>query len=110
MTEMDKVTQGNATSAEESASAAEELRAQALSMQGTVDLLRRLVGRQPAATGKATGGRRASPTAIGTRPPPALPRRAPANGMRSRDRIPMPKDAAPATAAVDHEDKHFTNF
>jgi methyl-accepting chemotaxis protein len=109
MTEMDKVTQGNATSAEESASAAEELRAQALSMQGTVDLLRRLVGRQPAAIGKATGGRRASPTAIGTRPP-APPRRAPANGLRARDRIPMPKDAAPATAAADHEDKHFTNF
>jgi methyl-accepting chemotaxis protein len=114
MTEMDKVTQKNSTSAEESASAAEELQAQALSMQETVDLLRRLVGRRPEATGrapvKATSGRRPSRTAIGMRPPLALPRRNPADGPRSLDRIPMPRDAAPARDVADHEDKHFTNF
>jgi methyl-accepting chemotaxis protein len=41
---MEKVTQGNAASAEETASAAEELSAQALSMQEMVARLRRFVG------------------------------------------------------------------
>ena len=44
MTQMEKVTQGNAASAEETASAAEELSAQALSMQEMVARLRRFVG------------------------------------------------------------------
>ena len=39
MTEMDKVTQQNAANAEESASAAEELTAQAETMKGMVDEL-----------------------------------------------------------------------
>jgi methyl-accepting chemotaxis protein len=44
MTQMEKVTQGNAASAEETASAAEELSAQARSMQEMVAKLRRFVG------------------------------------------------------------------
>jgi methyl-accepting chemotaxis protein len=44
MTQMEKVTQGNAASAEETASAAEELSAQARSMQEMVARLRRFVG------------------------------------------------------------------
>jgi methyl-accepting chemotaxis protein len=42
--EMDKVTQGNAANAEETASAAEELNAQAEMMRETVDELQKLVG------------------------------------------------------------------
>ena len=49
VSEMDKVTQSNASSAEESAAAAEELNAQAVSMQQSVDSMRRLViGEGPA--------------------------------------------------------------
>jgi methyl-accepting chemotaxis protein len=44
VSQMDKVTQSNAASAEESASAAEELNAQALTLQGIVTDLQRLVG------------------------------------------------------------------
>lgn len=44
VSQMDKVTQGNAASAEESASAAEELNAQARSMQAAVGELLKLVG------------------------------------------------------------------
>jgi len=44
VSEMDKVTQSNAASAEESASAAEELNAQALTLKGVVADLQRLVG------------------------------------------------------------------
>ncbi len=44
MTQMDKVTQGNAASAEESASAAEELHAQAAALKAAVDHLQALLG------------------------------------------------------------------
>jgi len=44
VSQMDKVTQSNAASAEESASAAEELNAQALTLKGVVADLQRLVG------------------------------------------------------------------
>lgn len=113
MTEMDKVTQGNSASAEESASAAQELRAQAVSMQDAVELLRRLVGRQSGSTTGAMDGRRRAPAAVGAKPPRALPWRPSAEGRRSLDRIPMPKEPVPTTVAADqpdHEDKHFTNF
>jgi uncharacterized phage infection (PIP) family protein YhgE len=46
VSQMDKVTQSNAGSAEESAAAAEELNAQATSMQQAVGDLRKLVTRQ----------------------------------------------------------------
>jgi len=59
--QMDKVTQSNAASAEESAAAAEELNAQAFSMKESVAELLHLVGgrRQTAATHKAAPSARA---------------------------------------------------
>ncbi len=55
--QMDKVTQGNAASAEESAASAEELNAQAISMKHTVNELAGLVGgtTTTASAGKSTG-------------------------------------------------------
>jgi methyl-accepting chemotaxis protein len=47
---MDKVTQGNAASAEESAASAEELNAQAVSMKQTVNKLAALIGENGTAT------------------------------------------------------------
>ena len=46
VSEMDKVVQQNAARAEETASAAEELRAQSLELHGAVDRLRALAGTQ----------------------------------------------------------------
>jgi methyl-accepting chemotaxis protein len=57
MAQMDKVTQGNASSAEESASAAEELDAQAETMKELVGQLRRLVGLTSPPAGSVKGGR-----------------------------------------------------
>lgn len=50
VSQMDRVTQGNAASAEQSAAAAEELRAQAESMTRSVDKLRELVGADDSAS------------------------------------------------------------
>ena len=47
--QMDRVTQGNAASAEESAAAAQELETQARSMKDAVERLQQLVGRQASA-------------------------------------------------------------
>ncbi len=58
VSQMDKVTQSNAASAEESASAAEELNAQALTLKGVVADLRRLVG------GNASPTERKTPTSL----------------------------------------------
>ncbi|MFM7136230.1 MAG: methyl-accepting chemotaxis protein [Planctomycetota bacterium] len=93
MTQMDKVTQGNASSAQESAAAAEELNSQAHAMQETVRALRALVRR--------SSGGAAEP---GAAPRPAS-RRAVA-ATRSRPRIAMPGDVA----GPDHEDRNFANF
>ena len=49
VSQMDKVTQGNAANAEESASAAEELNAQAQALKGAVAELRQLIGLQTVA-------------------------------------------------------------
>jgi methyl-accepting chemotaxis protein len=51
--QMDKVTQGNAASAEESAAAAEELNAQAATLKDSVSQLLKLVGSSSAASGPA---------------------------------------------------------
>ena len=56
VTQMDKVTQGNAASAEETAAASEELNAQALTLLDTVGDLRKLVG------GPGPSARAASPS------------------------------------------------
>jgi methyl-accepting chemotaxis protein len=86
MTQMEKVTQGNAGSAEETASAAEELSAQARSMQEMVARLRRFVGGKQKDRGL---DRIESASPLGT----------------SRSGIPMPEDNKGRD-----EDRDFRNF
>jgi len=86
MTQMEKVTQGNAGSAEETASAAEELSAQARSMQEVVAKLRRFVGGKQEDRGHS---RIESSSTRGTR----------------RSGIPMPEDNNGRD-----EDSDFRNF
>ena len=77
VSQMDKVTQANAASAEEIASASEEMNAQALSLQEIVRSLRAMVegeGARPAAREQAVSAQRLRP---GCRAPVArLSRRA----------------------------------
>jgi methyl-accepting chemotaxis protein len=68
-TEMDRVTQRNAANAEESASASEELSAQAQTMQGFVGDMARMVGGAARASGELPSVRRAPAPAL---PPPEL--------------------------------------
>ena len=103
---MDKATQSNAASAEQSAGAAQELRVEALSVQETARQLRLLVGGVAAGRGGEGGaaGPRAAPRieASGPAVRPGLPH------VRQRmERIPMPREAP---SAGDHEDRHFRNF
>jgi len=102
MAQMDQVTQGNSTNAEQSAGAAEELKSQAAALQSTVDVLRALAGR---AAGRPTQAR--GPAALS--PPPAR-RGLPGTGLRMPDRIPMPQEVSVANVAPDHEDRHFKAF
>jgi hypothetical protein len=104
MAQMDQVTQGNSANAEQSAGAAEELKSQAMSLQSTVEVLRTLAGRR-AMRQAAAGTAACAPTAQ-----PA--RRLPAGiGTASQlQRIPMPREAAAADVAADHEDRHFKAF
>ena len=94
--QMDKVVQSNAASAEESASAAQELSAQAEALKGLGNELLSLVG------GKAQAGapaRDAAPPGSGPVSPPAAPRpgRRQGNGAASgTDRTPRPAASAPA--------------
>jgi len=101
MAQMDQVTQGNSASAEQSAGAAEELKAQALSLQSMVEVLRTLAGR--------AAGRRA---AAGSPAPPASQssRRGLPDSTRMPERIPMPREARVADVPMDHEDRHFKAF
>jgi len=114
MAQLDKVTQGNATNAQESASAAEELNSQARTLQEMVAYLRSLVT-GPAGTGIAppvrTPVRRvdAQPTKLVRQ---AIRSGAPLRGLTEgarggRMQIPMPGDAG---ATVDQEDRNFTKF
>ena len=63
MTQMDKVTQGNASSAEQTSSAAEELNGQAKLLQETVEQLRTLIE----STANPDGGRDTAPVRRTTR-------------------------------------------
>jgi len=102
MTQMDKVTQSNASSAEQSASAAEELKNQSLSMLESVLSLRSLVSRE---IGHDDAGPRSGGIAPGRRGPLTAPRRLP--DMRpAAPRIQMPGDEP----SRDQDDRHFTNF
>ena len=108
MTQMDKVTQANASSAAETASAAEELNSQARNLQDLVLHLRSLVG--------AAGPTTISLQAAAPRPAAARAARLPApaaKGARLRDvrrpvgHIPMPEQAS---SSDDAEDKNFKDF
>ncbi len=115
MTQLDKVTQGNATNAQQSASAAEQLNSQAHTMQDTVAYLRSLVTGTTHSTG--FGGGRApqmrstlrtvdAPQARKLRP--AVRSGAPIRGLTDAGKsggmqIPMPGDG-------DQEDRNFTKF
>ena len=115
MTQLDKVTQGNATNAQQSASAAEQLNSQAHTMQDTVAYLRSLVtgttkqtrfggGRAPQM--RSTLQRPEAPQARKLRP--AIRSGAPIRGLTDAGKsggmqIPMPGDG-------DQEDRNFTKF
>jgi len=107
MTQMDKVTQSNAANAEESATAAEELNAQARSMQESVNSLRSLVSKtaqayQGAANSVVSSGRSRRSIA-----PAAHPARFEAQGRRpAGPQIPMPEEKT----STDQDDRHFANF
>jgi hypothetical protein len=92
MGQMDKVTQGNASSAEESASAAEELDAQAETMKDLVSQLRTLVGGASSEV-SSTVRTHAKPSRSG----------AASHAPASRKSIPMPGDE-------DGDDSGFRNF
>ena len=119
MTQLDKVTQGNATNAQQSASAAEQLNSQAHVMQDTVSFLRSLVTGVQASSRSGSNG--SAPRAkVALRQPQGLPSRAAArpalryegsarplaDARRAGSQIPMPEDKGGA----DQEDRNFTNF
>jgi methyl-accepting chemotaxis protein len=91
--QMDKVTQANAASAEESAAAAQELNQQAKAMQDTVAELLQMVGSNDYSTVTAT--HRAAPSKISSSSPKPVASSAPvfkANGVHppvARDTIPL---------------------
>jgi methyl-accepting chemotaxis protein len=95
MNQMDKVTQGNAASAEESASAAEELDSQAETMKDLVGELRKLVGGSPNIE-EAHANIRTKPTH------PISPKQSSRPAGKPSRSIPMPGDSA--------ESDDFRNF
>ena len=107
MTEMDKVTQSNSAGAEQSASAAEELKAQARTLQQTVQVLQALAGRrndgpvdeppEPASGPLVAHAAASRGRTTRTRP----------SSSSLQEQIPMPREAA---AVPDQEDRHFRNF
>ena len=116
MTQMDKVTQGNASSAEETASAAEELSHQARGLQDLVLHLRALVGARGTLPGGAFTGPAASVPRVTAAPQPRLPAPAAAAAIRPRTPsaprrasggIPMPEQSA---AYDEREDRNFKDF
>jgi len=109
MTQMDKVTQGNASSAEQTSSAAEELNSQAKLLQDNVERLRALI-----ASTSRSGATAAPPVRSLRAPSPrtgasrefaaATPSEPVAAGRGRGPSIEMPGDADSA------EDRHFRNF
>ena len=100
MTQMDKVTQSNAANAEESATAAEELNAQARSMQESVNSLRSLVSKTAQAYQGAANAVVSTGRSRRTIAPPVQGRRP------TGPQIPMPEEKTSA----DQDDRHFANF
>src|SRR3984885_4385043 len=115
LTQIDRVSQSNSASAEQSASAAEELNIQAETLRRSVTQLQGLLG----GTVSATGSDHSSPVALHAPVRPTGPaegfgpsttnRRYMLGDTRQRalKAIPMPDDHG---AAADSEDVNFTNF
>ena len=112
MAQMDKVTQGNASSAEQTSSAAEELNSQAILLRETVDQLRQLIR-----STSRSGGKEHDAAARPSRRVPQSPVR-PTVRLRSGERrgsighrqdpsIVMPEERP---GAAEGDDSHFRNF
>ncbi|MFZ4636360.1 MAG: methyl-accepting chemotaxis protein [Pirellulales bacterium] len=106
MTEMDKVTQSNSAGAEQSASAAEELKAQARTLQQTVKVLQALAGRRNGGPDDEQPEPASGPLVVPAAPRGRITRTRPSSSSL-QEQIPMPREAA---AAPDQEDRHFRNF
>jgi len=117
MTQMDKITQTNAASAADTATAAEQLSTQAISMQEIVVHLRSLVGGRKisAPARKLSGIEDTRRTGRASKRAAALPRATPHSGGSSRGvdsrraavQIPMPELSV---SEIDQEDRNFKNF
>jgi hypothetical protein len=114
MTQMDKVTQGNAASAEQTSSAAEELSSQARRLQDAVEHLHALIAstsRSDSSEGDVLSQGVGLRTAVQRQSPSVFAdtgvRRA-ADGRRRPPNIVMPEDHRLSTAADD--DGNFRNF
>ncbi|HEY1173136.1 MAG TPA: methyl-accepting chemotaxis protein [Verrucomicrobiae bacterium] len=103
MTQMDKVTQGNAASAEESAAAAEELHAQAAALRGAVEQLQALVGAKaeaeiaskPKTVPYSTGAKVLRPaTAAKTKSSASQPMMPAQNGDNGKHHVSLPMEDA----------------
>jgi len=95
VSQMDKVTQSNAASAEESASAAEELNAQALTLKGVVADLQRLVG---------GSSRSSTPVASAPRDHKVSPKLSVRSAAANRNSQPEPKTSVSATKREAHQE------
>ena len=117
MTQMDKITQTNAASAADTATAAEQLSTQAISMQEIVVHLRSLVGGRKisAPAGELSGIANSRGVGRASKPAAALPRATLRSGGRGRGidsrraavQIPMPELGV---SEIDQEDRNFKNF
>jgi len=117
MTQMDKITQTNAASAADTATAAEQLSTQAISMQEIVVHLRSLVGGRKisAPAGELSGIANSRRVGRASKPAAALPRATLRSGGRGRGidsrraavQIPMPELGV---SEIDQEDRNFKNF
>ena len=112
MTQMDKVTQGNASSAEQTSSAAEELNAQARLLQDNVEQLRSLI----ASTSKGEDGHDSAPV---RRPARRVEEARTASALTSGTRLDgrvaevrrkPPQIVMPDDRLTDREDANFRNF
>lgn len=116
ITEMDKVTQQNAANAEESASASEEMNAQALQMKQIVDHLMVLVG---GGNGRGKTHTTARPKRQHTKAPAQHSNSNGGNGHKPHTRVPEPSQGIAKEFQMKHikpediiplDDEHFEDF